>query len=84
MKRLGNRDCTSIFNKMYKAKRIIVYGSGYAQARVVSEFKRIFLPTQKTIFNMHGYDMVEAVGTLANEDDFVIIISLSGESKGSN
>ena len=79
---IKNRDCTSIFDKMYKAKRIIVYGRGYAQARVVSEFKRIFLPTQKTIFNMHGYDMVEAVGTLANEDDFVIIISLSGESKG--
>ena len=79
---IKNRDCTSIFNKMYKAKRIIVYGSGYAQARVVSEFKRIFLPTQKTIFNMHGYDMVEVVGTLANEYDFVIIISLSGESKG--
>lgn len=79
---IKNRDCTSIFDKMYKAKRIIVYGSGYAQARVASEFKRIFLPTQKNIFNMHGYDMVEAVGALANEDDFVIIISLSGESEG--
>ena len=31
---------------------------------------------------MHGYDMVETVGALAKEDDFVIIISLSGESKG--
>lgn len=79
---IKNRDCTNIFEKMYRAKRIIVYGSGYAQARVASEFKRIFLPTQKTIFNMHGYDMVEAVGNLVNEEDFVIIISLSGESKG--
>ena len=78
---IKNRDCTSIFEKMYKAKRIIVFGSGYAQARVASEFKRIFLPTEKIIFNMHGYDMVDAVGKLANEDDFVIIISLSGESK---
>lgn len=29
---------------------------------------------------MHGHDMVEAVGALANDDDFVIIMSLSGES----
>ncbi|OSA90694.1 UNVERIFIED_ORG: transcriptional regulator [Clostridium botulinum] len=78
---IKNRDCTNIFEKMYKAKRIIVYGNGYAQARVTSEFKRIFLPTEKTIFNMHGYDMAKAVEALANEDDFVIIISLSGESK---
>ncbi|MDC4238793.1 SIS domain-containing protein [Clostridium tertium] len=60
----------------------MVFGSGYAQARVASEFKRIFLPTEKIIFNMHGYDMVDAVGKLAKEDDFVVIISLSGESKG--
>ena len=64
---------------MYNAKRIIVFGSGYAQARVASEFKRMFLPTEKIIYNMHGNDMVEAVGKFANKDDFVIIISLSGE-----
>ena len=74
-----NRDCNSIFEKMYNAKRIIVFGSGYAQARVASEFKRMFLPTEKIIYNMHGNDMVEAVGKFANKDDFVIIISLSGE-----
>lgn len=77
---IENRDCTNIFEKIYNAKRIIVYGSGYSQARVASEFKRIFLPTEKIIFNMHGHDMVEAVGALANDDDFVIIMSLSGES----
>ena len=79
---IKNKDCTSLFEKMYNAKRIIVYGSGYSQARVASEFKRIFLPTKKIIFNMHGNDMAEAIGALASEGDFVIIISLSGESKG--
>ncbi|MDU3407840.1 MAG: MurR/RpiR family transcriptional regulator [Clostridium sp.] len=79
---IKNRDCDNIFENIYKSKRIIVFGSGYAQARVASEFKRIFLPTEKIIFNMHGYDMVDAVGKLAKEDDFVVIISLSGESKG--
>lgn len=79
---IKKRDCTNIFKKMYKSKRILAYGGGYSQARVASELKRIFLPTQKTIFNIHGYDMVESVAALANEEDFVIIISLSGESKG--
>lgn len=78
---IKNRDCTNIFKKIYNAKRIFLYGEGYAQARVVSEFKRIFLPTQKTIINMHGEDMSEALGALVSEDDFAIIISLSGESK---
>lgn len=78
----NKRDCTTIFDKMNKAKRIIVFGSGYSQARVASEFKRIFLSTGKTIFSMHGYDMVNSVAALAKEDDFVVIISLSGESSG--
>lgn len=76
-----NRDCNSIFQKLYQSKRILVYGSGYAQARVASEFKRIFLPVRQNIFYIHGYDMVESLVQLSNLDDFVIIISLSGESR---
>ncbi|MGL5348762.1 MAG: MurR/RpiR family transcriptional regulator [Peptostreptococcaceae bacterium] len=79
---IKNRDCTEIFEKIYNAKRIVVFGSGYAQARVASEFKRIFLPTEKIIYNMHGTDMVESIGRFVDEDDLVIIISLSGESEG--
>ena len=78
---IKNRDCTSIFDKIHSAKRIIIYGSGYAQARVASEFKRIFLPTQKVIYDIHGHDVANSINNLAKADDFVIIISLSGESE---
>lgn len=78
---IKKRDCTSMFDKMHTAKRIIIYGSGYAQARVASEFKRIFLPTQKVIYDIHGHDVAEAINNLAKPHDFVIIISLSGESE---
>lgn len=78
---IKSRDCKNIFDKIYTAKKVIVYGSGYAQARVASEFKRVFLPTQKIIYNIHGHDMVDSIINLAEADDLVIIISLSGESE---
>lgn len=79
---IGELDCTSLFHKMAEAERILIYGSGYAQARVASEFKRIFLPVRRKIFTMHGSDMAESLNQLARADDFVILISLSGESEG--
>lgn len=78
---IKKRDCRNIFEKIYYARRIIIYGSGYTQARVASEFKRIFLPTQKIIYDIHGHDVASSIINLSKSDDFVIIISLSGESE---
>lgn len=78
---LAQADCIRLFELMRRSKRILVYGSGYAQARVASEFKRIFLPCQNNIFNIHGYDMIKPLARMADADDVVIIISLSGESR---
>lgn len=75
------RDFRTLCERIRTAKRILVYGSGYAQARVASEFKRIFLPTGKTIFHVHGNDMVDALADMASGQDLVFIISLSGESE---
>lgn len=75
------QDLESLFTRIETADRILVYGSGYAQARVASELKRIFLPCKKHIFHIHGYDMVKPLSRLATDEDLVIIISLSGESK---
>lgn len=76
-----NRDFGNLCEQIRAADRILVYGSGYAQARVASEFKRIFLPSGKTIFHVHGNDMVEALADMAEGNDLVFIISLSGESE---
>lgn len=78
---LKEKDCTVLFGKMKRARRILVFGSGYAQARAASEFKRIFLPTGKSIFHIHGNDMVDSFADMADKEDLVFIISLSGESE---
>lgn len=78
---IQKRDCSRIFEKMYRSDRIILYGSGYVQARVAREFKRIFLPTRKIMYDIHGHDVAGSVMNLAQEHDFVILISLSGESE---
>ena len=64
-----NRDFRNLCERIRAADRILVYGSGYAQARVASEFKRIFLPAGKTVFHIHGNDMVDALTDMAGEND---------------
>lgn len=73
-------DYRPLFEKIYGAKRILVYASGYSQARVAKEFQRIFLPLHKQIYYMHGHDMAEVFGNLVREGDLVMLISLSGEA----
>ena len=75
------RDCTVLFEKIRRAERILVFGSGYAQGRVASEFKRIFLPAGKVIFHIHGNDMADSLADMARRNDLAVMISLSGESE---
>lgn len=73
-------DYSKLFNKIYHAERILIFASGYSQARAASEWKRIFLPLQKRIYYMHGHDMVKPFEKMAAKEDLVIIISFYGES----
>lgn len=73
------RDYNRIFESLCHAKRVVVYGSGSSQARVASEMKRIFLP-EKTLIDLHGHDMCQAIEKNIHKDDMVFLISLSGEA----
>ncbi len=73
-------DYSKLFDKIYHADRILIFASGYSQARAASEWKRIFLPLQKRIYYMHGHDMVKPFEKMATKEDLVIIISFYGES----
>ena len=57
-----------------------MYGSGSSQARAASEMKRIFLPAKEMI-HLHGHDLLCTLKKIAQPQDLVIIISLSGESE---
>lgn len=73
------RDYSRIFESLYHAERVVVYGSGSSQARVASEMKRIFLPEKKLI-DLYGHDMCQAIEKNIHKEDMVFLISLSGEA----
>lgn len=79
MDELMRRDMTSLFEKLYRAGRVFLYGSGSAQTRAASEMKRIFLPV-KEMFHINGHDMRGALSRVVTAKDMAVIISLSGES----
>lgn len=80
MDELMRRDMTSLFGKLYQARRVFLYGSGSAQTRAASEMKRIFLPV-KEMFHINGHDMRGALSRVVTASDMAVIISLSGESE---
>ena len=47
MDELIGRGLDSLFEKLYRARRVFLYGSGSAQTRAASEMKRIFLPVKE-------------------------------------
>lgn len=77
---MRKKDITALLEKMVQAKRILIFASGYSQAKVASEMKRIFLPTHKIMYDMHGHDMANAFAKMAQDEDLVFLISLDGES----
>lgn len=78
---IGRENLRRLFEKIYMAENLIIYGEGYSKARVVSEFKRIFLQAKENIFGIYGLDMIESVFKISNENDLVVIISLEGEEE---
>lgn len=68
-----------IFEAMRGARRVYVHGSGSAQGCVAREMARIFMPVGELIPSQ-GHDTARTLGFVAEEEDFVVVISLSGES----
>lgn len=76
---LGQIDLLPLVKKIYKAKKIYCYGTGYAQKNALNEFfmsilfsgkNALFLPS-KTEFDMQM--------PLINKEDIVVVVSLSGQ-----
>lgn len=80
MDQLVKTDLSRFFRLFTGARRVFVYGSGSSQARAASEMKRIFLPLRE-ILHVSGHDMALALQQIAQPEDLVLLISLSGESK---
>lgn len=72
-------DVTQLFQDFDQAKQFVIFGSGDRQARVANEWKRMFLPTGKTMISLGDYEMLPSLKDSITKDDMVILISLSGE-----
>lgn len=68
-----------ILESLRSARRVYVHGSGAAQGCVAREMARIFMPMRELIPSQ-GHDTARTLGFVANAEDLVVIISLSGES----
>lgn len=74
-------DFTQLFQDFDQAKQFIIFGSGDRQARVANEWKRMFLPTGKTMISLGDYEMLPSLKESITKGDMFIFISLSGEKQ---
>lgn len=72
-----NKTCKAI----YEAKRIFVYGSGDIQNAVAKQMKRMFVSCQELIFDFGGVTLDHSFFDIVQENDLVILISLSGDNE---
>lgn len=74
-------DFSDICKLIYEARRVFVYGSGAVQYCVAKEFKRAFLSAKICVNQIEGSEAEqELIADIAEPEDLVIIVSLSGES----
>lgn len=78
---LQKQSYSSLFDELYKAKRILIFADGFAMSKVASECKRIFLPLHKKVFYIHGFDMMQSFLSLAQKEDIAFLFSFKGENK---
>ena len=81
MKRMQHKDFTPIVQLIDQADNLYVYGSGEIQTVVAKEIKRIFLQVKKIFYNIDTENEVRATVNAMTDQDLVILISLSGESR---
>lgn len=81
IKRIKEKDCSEIFEKIDSSTNIYVYGVGMVQSSIKKELKRIFLSAGKILYDLSGYGESEISLKIANSDDLFILISVSGENK---
>lgn len=74
-------DLRNVCEHIYHAKRLFVYGTGETQHAVAQMIKRMFMNLKRFFVTLYGKtELFMAIEDL-NEEDMVIMISLSGENE---
>ena len=79
---IKNKDMIHVIESMISAKNIYACGTGSVQNHVVSEMKRSFLEVGRMIYSIRSLaDEINAFEEVIDKDDFVILVSHSGENE---
>lgn len=65
---------------MHEANRVFTYASGYVQANVLQELKRLFFYDNVFLYDIPAREEFYSVLETLTKDDLFIIVSLSGET----
>lgn len=76
-----NTDMESICESIYSAKRLFVYGTGETQNAAAKMVKRLFLNADRLFVTLYGKNEFIMAAENLGSDDFVMMISLSGENE---
>lgn len=79
-RRLTVRNYDEASRLMHEAHRVFAYASGFVQANVVQELKRIFSYAGILIYELSGKDEFRQLKSMLTKDDLFIFVSLSGET----
>lgn len=76
-------DLLPLLEKIYKAERIYCYGTGWAQRDILSNLKRSMIALNIDLILINSSTELGFAADNMTKDDLVIIVSLSGDIKGS-
>ncbi len=77
---LRDKDCIPLFQAIDTAENLYVFSSGMLQDAVAREICRMFLIADRWFYRIHAGSEAEALLHNVTERDFVLILSVSGES----
>lgn len=77
---MKQRDCSSMFKRIDSARNIYVFGTGAMQENIAKGLQLMFLNSYMTFYNIEGYDELDVIFDIINDEDVIFLISLSGDS----
>jgi len=83
-KKLFNQmDILPLLKKIHEADRVFCYGTGWGQRDVISNFQRSMIALDKYLISINSPTELEMAVEQMTKNDLVIIVSISGDIKGS-
>lgn len=80
IKLMKNVELDRIFSVLNKANNVIIYATGFTQNNFAKEFSKELFLFERPNFLLSGETDFSAISNMLNDEDLVIVISLSGNT----